>query len=202
MSKLGFALASFVLASSFVAGVAHAAPAAPAAPPAQPASPDKTAAPAPPAEPPHPTAGKLQLQVLGGLTTGGIGLGGGFRVGYTVPQKLHLGGVVKVNYDSDGVVSTGWLRPGGEIGWDVSAGPVVVRPYGGAGPAFMRLDAIVGDKRLGVSATTLAIWGGVQLLGSIPSTPVYVGVDVSTVTFLADTSAHPIDGNVVVAVKF
>ncbi len=193
---------STLAASLFAASVASADEPAKPQPPS--ATPDKAAAES--AGPEHKTAGKVQLQALGGLTTAGFGLGAGLRVGYTLPQKVYLGSALKMNLDGASAGSTSvsvlWLRPAAEIGYDVSAGPVVIRPYGGLGLAIVRVDVTKGKETSSATAATFAGAVGVSLLGEIPKTPMFVGLDVATFLTAADVDTHPIDGNVVVGARF
>lgn len=199
MFKKTFALAAAVV-TLFTASVASADDAKPAAP----ANQDKPAA--QPSAPEHKTASTVQIQGTAGATTGGLGLGAGVRVGYTLPQKLYLGAALKFNYTSDEVkdvkVSATFYRPGVDFGYDVSTGPAVIRPYVGAGVAVQRVDVSTESLQYFETAATPAAWGGIQILGEIPKTPVLVGADVSTFVVATDTSAHPIDANLVLAARF
>lgn len=193
---------STLAATLFAASIACADE--PAKPQPQPAASDKAASEA--QGPEHKTAGKVQLQAIGSLTTAGVGLGAGLRVGYTVPQKVYLGAALKANIagETDGstVVSILFVRPMAEIGYDVSTGPVVIRPYAGLGAAIVRVDATNGDKSASATAGTFAGALGVSLLGEIPKTPMFLGADLSTFATASDVDLHPIDINLIVGARF
>lgn len=202
-----FVAISTLAATLFAASLACAdepAKPPPAKPQPQSATSDKAAS--EPQGPEHKTVGKTQVQALGGLTTGGVGLGAGLRVGYTVPQKVYLGAALKANIDgaTDGntVVTVLFLRPMAEIGYDVSLGPVVIRPYAGVGAAIVRVDATDGDKSVAATEGTFAGAVGVSLLGEIPKTPMFVGADLSTFATANNVDLHPIDVNLIVGARF
>ena len=168
---------------------------------ATPANQDKQAS-----GPEHPTTGTLQVQAMTGITNAGLGVGAGVRVGYTLPNKLYLGASFKMNYREEDVryftYITTFYRPGVDVGYDVSTGPVVLRPYVGGGMAAQRVDIIDTDRTNNKGDMTAAAWTGLQLLGHIPKTRLFVGADVSTFLVASDVSEHPIEGNVVFAARF
>src|SRR5258706_11784715 len=64
----------------------------------------------------------------------GVGLGLGVRGGYTLPMNLYLGATFVYHLGKSqstpvGDVSVNIFYLGVEGGYDISAGPVVVRPY-------------------------------------------------------------------------
>jgi hypothetical protein len=65
------------------------------------------------------------------------GLNFGVRGGYTLPSHLYLGGTLLGNTSIGGDTTlAGWglgFTLGAEVGYDVAAGPLVLRPYAGLG---------------------------------------------------------------------
>jgi hypothetical protein len=96
----------------------------------------------------------------------------GVRGGYTLPMHVYLGATFVYHFGSSSSgVSTSLLYPGLEGGYEISAGPVVVRPYAGFGPVFVRASApttvVAGvTEGGGTSVTTLfGAWlGGVAMV--------------------------------------
>lgn len=160
-----------------------------------------------PADEPHLTADRMQGQASFGFGSDGLGIGAGLRVGYTLPTKVHLGAVMRVNRHSKDELSVTLLRPGVEAGYDLAAGPVIIRPYGGAGMTFVswKLPTIMGD--VSGSASALTIWGGAQILVGIPRTAVFVGGDVHALAYVdtldrATGGSIPIDLGLLVGARF
>jgi len=210
VSKKPLVLAAFVVCL-FASARASADPAKPATRAAQ----DGPAAGA--SAPKHHTARAFQLQLMGGFCNAqteskahpgpvSVGLGAGVRAGYTLPRKVYLGASFKMNYRADDiryftVVST-FYRPGLDVGYDLAAGPAVIRPYVGGGIAARRFDIVKPETTNSDGDMNAAAWGGLQLLGVIPKTPLLVGADLSTFVTADDLTLHPVDVNVVVAARF
>jgi hypothetical protein len=110
--------------------------------------------------------GGASTQAVAGDTSASRKYGLGLRAGYTFPVRFHLGAVV--SFTRGALVGTDLaqrIESGGEIGWDIPIGIALVRPLLGGG-------AVVGDGR-----TSPAFWPGVALVGAVPSTPIFVGLD-------------------------
>jgi len=134
-----------------------------------------------------PTAGHASAAALLGYGfKDGVGLGLGVRGGYTLPMNLYLGGTFvyhlgKSESTAFGDVSTNIYYFGVEGGYDLAAGPVVIRPYLGLGPATGRAT-IPGISFGGVSTpavtasdTKFGVWPGATVLYPLGSA--FVGAD-------------------------
>jgi hypothetical protein len=88
-----------------------------------------------------PTAGHGSVGALLGYGfKDGVGLGFGVRGGYTLPMNLYLGGTFVYHLGKSestplGDITTKIYYFGVEAGYDIAAGPVVIRPYAGVGDA-------------------------------------------------------------------
>jgi hypothetical protein len=72
----------------------------------------------------------------------GVGLGLGARGGYTLPMNVYLGGTFVYHLGkSVGGASVNIFYLGVEGGYDITAGPFVIRPFLGLGPAFAHVSA-------------------------------------------------------------
>ncbi len=134
-----------------------------------------------------PTAGHASVAGLVGYGfKDGVNFGLGVRGGYTLPMNLYLGGTFvyhlgKSQSTSVGDASTNLYYFGVEGGYDIAAGPVVIRPYLGLGPATAK--ATVPGFNLGgvsfpettVSDTRFALWPGASVL--YPIGPAFIGAD-------------------------
>lgn len=111
---------------------------------------------------------------------GAYGAGFGLRAGYTLPMRVYIGGTFVYHLgqkkDSEGIelkASTFYFGP--EAGYDISAGPLVVRPYAGMGLASVSVKASAPGFSLDASGTKFALWPGVTAL--FPIEKFFVGVD-------------------------
>ena len=124
-----------------------------------------------------PTAGHASVAgLLGYGFKDGVGLGLGVRGGYTLPMNLYLGGTFvyhlgKTQSTPFGDVKTNIYYFGFEAGYDVAAGPVVVRPYLGLG------DVAASASFAGVSASDskIGFWPGATVLYPLGSA--FIGGD-------------------------
>jgi hypothetical protein len=104
-----------------------------------------------------------------------VGLGFGLRGGYTLPMNLYLGGTFVYHLGGSrstpaGDYSINVLYFGVEGGYDIEAGPIVVRPYLGLGDAIG--SSTVPQVCLGpfgcvggsVSSGSFALWPGAAVL--------------------------------------
>jgi hypothetical protein len=106
-------------------------------------------------------------------TSKAYGFGAGARVGYTLASRVYVGGtfVYRVG-ESNGPLTYAMYYFGPEVGYDVPAGPLVVRPYVGGGYGALRTTYHgaaqlpggggmgVGDAFTGASQTPF-FWPGV-----------------------------------------
>jgi hypothetical protein len=124
---------------------------------------------------------------------GGAKLGFGVRAGYTLPMHVYLGAQFVYHLgESEYGGTANFFYPGVEGGYELSLGPLLVRPYLGIGP--MILDKNLGSVTVGTttnslgsnSTTYFAVWPGVT--GLYPITPqIFVGADLRYV-ILSDYS--------------
>ena len=134
-----------------------------------------------------PTAGHGSAAALLGYGfKDGVGVGLGVRAGYTLPMNVYLGGTFvyhlgKSENDGFGDASVKLYYFGVEGGYDIPAGPVVVRPYLGLGAATVKFSAPninlggFGSTSLSSSDTKFALWPGATVL--YPIGPAFVGGD-------------------------
>jgi len=110
------------------------------------------------------------------------GVGFGLRIGVTFPFQLYLRGVVvyHLGYSLlDGGVKAHTWYPGGEAGFDLPLGPVIVRPYIGVGAVVFRLTAApppgATSPNHSESWVDPAVWPGVSVL--VPIGHFFAGLD-------------------------
>ncbi len=152
----------------------------PPPPPSPPKAVDKPVEPPPASEEEEKP---ISIAPLLGYATNHANFGIGVRGGYTLPMHLYVGGTVVYHFGtSNDVPSFGGktvtasahiLYPGVEVGYDIHAGPVIVRPYGGVGLGVALVS--LGDES--DSKSSLALWPGCQVTYDIPRSPVFVGGD-------------------------
>jgi hypothetical protein len=143
-------------------------------------------APAAPAAPPD-TSGHGSVAALVGYGSDDLKLGLGVRAGYTLPAHVYLGGTFMYHLGEsssvDGITASAHLFYfGAEGGYEIAAGPVIVRPYIGIGLAVATASVSGSDQVSGVpvsgsgSANHFSVWPGVTVL--YPITPNFaVGAD-------------------------
>jgi hypothetical protein len=114
-----------------------------------------------------------------GVGTQGVGLG--LRGGYTLPMNVYIGASFVYHLggskEEQGIKYTGsTIIVGPEVGYDLAAGPVVVRPYVGLGYGGAKAKAEAnGQSMIDRSEGGFAIWPGV--LARYPVDMFFVGVD-------------------------
>ncbi len=148
------------------------------------------------------TAGHASAGLLfGNAFKDGLNLGIGARGGYTLPMNLYLGGTFVYHLGKStstpfGDVKVNAYYFGAEVGYDVAAGPVVVRPYGGIGYATFTVKTpdinFLGVTVPGTSVSTskLAFWPGATVLYPLGSA--FVGADAR---FLVISDSTQADGS-------
>jgi hypothetical protein len=127
-----------------------------------------------------PTAGHASVAgLLGYGFKDGLNLGLGVRGGYTLPMNVYVGGTFVYHLgNSPGGTDVNVYYFGAEGGYDIPAGPVVVRPYLGLGAATAKATADLSALGLGKvsnSDTKFALWPGATVLYPIGSA--FVGGD-------------------------
>jgi hypothetical protein len=108
------------------------------------------------------------------------GLGLGARIGYTLTSRIYLGGTIVYHVgqskDEKGVkYEGGVLYPGVEAGYELGVGPVLLRPYAGAGFVSVKLKATSGGSELDASGSKLGFWPGATVI--YPMDRYFLGVD-------------------------
>ena len=101
-----------------------------------------------------------------GAATGGYGFGVGARVGYTFRTPIYVGANFMYHQGGDVPGSERALYPSAEVGYDIGVGPVLIRPYVGAG-------LLVRDA----ATNTGLVYPGATIAYYIGDTPLYVGAD-------------------------
>jgi hypothetical protein len=140
-----------------------------------------------------PTAGHASAAVLlGDGFKDGYGLGLGVRGGYTLPMNVYVGGTFiyhlgKTTSTPFGDEKANIYYFGVEGGYDLAAGPVVVRPYLGLGG----VTAAVSLGGASDSESKLALWPGATVL--FPIGHLSVGADARYVIVAGSSSTD--DGN-------
>jgi len=105
-------------------------------------------------------------------------LGFGARVGYTLPMNVYIGGTFVYHLGtSEGGGTANVYYFGVEGGYDIAAGPVVVRPYLGLDYATVKVSVDLGPFGSGsASDSKIAIVPGAVLMYPVASN-VFIGVD-------------------------
>jgi hypothetical protein len=101
-----------------------------------------------------------------GAATGGYGFGVGARVGYTFRTPIYVGGNFMYHQNGDVPGSERAFYPSAEVGYDVGIGPLLLRPYVGAG-------LLVRDA----ASNTGLVYPGATVAYLIKDTPAFVGAD-------------------------
>ena len=101
-----------------------------------------------------------------GAATGGYGFGVGARVGYTFRTPIYVGANFMYHQGGDVPGSERALYPSAEVGYDIGVGPLLIRPYVGAG-------LLVRDA----ATNTGLVYPGATIAYYIKDTPLYVGAD-------------------------
>ena len=134
-----------------------------------------------------PTAGHGSVGALLGYGfKDGTNLGLGVRGGYTLPMNVYLGGtfVYHLGKSQDtgfGDAKVNVFYYGFEGGYDIAAGPVVVRPYLGLGAATAKATIPGGSfggqtfPETSSSETRFGLWPGASVLYPLGSA--FVGAD-------------------------
>lgn len=127
-----------------------------------------------------------------GFGTDQLELGIGVRAGKTMfAEHLWVGGtaVYHMGHSTAGTVngvrydaSSSAFYVGPEVGYDVEAGPVIVRPYAGLGIAALSVSATTAGVSASNTVTKLVIWPGLTALYGVPGSRFFVGGDTRLLT--------------------
>lgn len=132
-----------------------------------------------------------------GYGTGRLNFGMGARAGYTFETPIYVGATFMYHFGDDGFAtgqgvsesSRSFYYPAAEVGYDVGIGPLLVRPYAGAGILFNRTSITTNGFSDSVTNSELMIYPGVTAQYILPKTPVFVGGDVRAVLPLEGEAA-------------
>jgi hypothetical protein len=139
--------------------------------------------------------------VLLGIATNNLNAGLGGRVGYTLTNNIYVGGTLVYHFGSSSQISDGNLTLKGsktltyfgpEGGYEFVAGPVIVRPFVGIGPAVLSTTTSycpAGQPCQDFSSNPVnfAAWiGGTALL---PLGSFFVGADLRGVIVTTDNAS-------------
>ena len=140
----------------------------------------------------------------------GYNLGLGARAGVTLPLGLYVGGTFVYHLGSTQTFRGADLRAnvfyfGGEGGYEISAGPLTVRPYLGLGYASPRitqancsLGACVAGETSGDSK--FALWPGATVL--LPVGNLFVGADLRYVVPFDTTDGNALGAFLTAGMSF
>ncbi|HSO37670.1 MAG TPA: outer membrane beta-barrel protein [Labilithrix sp.] len=125
-----------------------------------------------------------------GYATANLKLGVGVRGGYTLGNRVYIGGTFvfhlgtsESNEGPAGTVesSARFLYTGAEGGYDIPVGPVVIRPYAGVGLILGMVSLKSGGESNSDTSSSLAFWPGCTVTYAIPRSSFYVGGDTKIV---------------------
>lgn len=128
----------------------------------------------------------ISVAPLLGFGSNHLNFGFGARAGYTLPQKVYIGGTFMYHlgmsesyglFGQTNEVSTKVFYPAGEVGYDFHVGPVTIRPYGGVGVVFISSSVTVGNQSSSASTNSLALYPGATAQWNIPRSDFFVGGD-------------------------
>jgi hypothetical protein len=130
----------------------------------------------------------------GGESVNPYGLGLGARIGYTLPMNLYIGGTFVYHLGGSRSAggggpsvsySTWYVAP--EVGYEIAAGPVMVRPYVGIGLAEAHEGSVTVDGITvgGGSTSGVVFYPGATVLYPLTSN-IGVGGDARFTIFSAD----------------
>lgn len=113
-----------------------------------------------------------------------FGTGFGARVGYTLPNRVYLGATFLYHLGmTEGPVQANVNYGGGEVGYDITTGPMLLRAYAGFGlansSATVTLPTVggVGGGKVSASDSRFAFWPGASVLLPFEDGAAFVGVD-------------------------
>jgi hypothetical protein len=120
-----------------------------------------------------------------GYGTNDFKLGIGARAGYTFKTPVYVGGTFLYHFGADNILvgpgiteaSSRLYYPAAEVGYDIGIGPVLVRPYGGAGFLFTRTSITTNGVSASDTKSSLMIYPGATAQFIFPRSPVFVGGD-------------------------
>ncbi len=134
-------------------------------------------------------AGPSAALLVGNGFKDGFNLGFGARGGFTLPMNLYVGGTLvyhlgKSESTAFGDASVKVLYVGAEGGYEISAGPLIVRPFVGLGyaSASVSIPNPFGGGTISNSTGKAALWPGAVALFPIGSA--FVGADLRYVIIL------------------
>jgi hypothetical protein len=130
--------------------------------------------------------GHFSVAPLLGYGSNYFGFGLGARAGYTLPQKLYVGGSLMYQFGSTYGIgsylggadySSHIIYPAGEVGYELHAGPVTIRPYAGIGIAFLSSTVTYLNHEESSSTSSMILYPGATAHWNIPRSDFFVGGD-------------------------
>lgn len=143
---------------------------------------------------------RITAAPLAGYGGAGLGVGVGARAGYTFDIPVYVGATFMYHAGKDGQdtragvtdSSNAFYYPGAEVGYDIGLGPVLVRPYVGAGVLLGRFSTTTTN---GIESTNtekaLMVYPGVTAHYIIGRSPVFVGADARVLLPFENQAAAP-----------
>lgn len=136
--------------------------------------------------------------VLLGIATNNLNAGLGGRIGYALANRIYVGGTVAYHFGSSSQMSSDNLTLKGgktlvyfgpEAGYEIPAGPIIMRPYAGIGPAILTLSTsyCASGKACQDSSSTgtkFAAWAGGNVV--LPLRNFFGGADLRGLVVTAD----------------
>jgi hypothetical protein len=129
----------------------------------------------------------ISIAPVFGYATGNASIGLGFRGGYTLSNGLYLGGTFVYHLGTsekapgfDGgemETSVRIFYPGAEVGYDISVGPVIIRPYAGLGALFATASFKSGSEESSSTNGSFALWPGCTVMYDFPRSSFFIGGD-------------------------
>ncbi len=116
---------------------------------------------------------------LVGYASEGLKFGLGARVGYTLPQRIYVGGTFVYHFgEGNEIASVSAFYPAGEVGYDIRIGRATIRPYGGGGVLFVHSSFDFMGQSQSKTASSGVLFPGVAAFYDIPNASgFYVGGD-------------------------
>lgn len=128
------------------------------------------------------TANPISVAPLLGVATGGLRFGLGARAGYTLSNRVYLGGsfVYHLGTSTEAFgfeTSTRSLYPSAEGGYELPLGRVTVRPYGGIALIVSHTTSRVFGQEVSASGSSFGFYPGCVVHYDIPRSDLFVGGD-------------------------
>lgn len=118
----------------------------------------------------------LAVTAEGGYASANLRIGFGVRVGYSIYDKLYVGGAFTYHLGTRfGDTTLSFYYPAAEVGYDYHVQGFTIRPYAGVGAVFLRVTGPSADDIPIKDGNALAIYPGTQF--DYQYGPAFFGVD-------------------------